>query len=749
MEGSNLDEFVWDSFSAPATQTLREIQWRGTSLSTSHSEFVISINTIALPGGTIWHVAGNAHETPVGATGYSDFRFTLPAGFTITGGQTYWMQIYAVQNVLPPNWQWSAGTTGNSTHFAQVPAVTGDFNYVNRAGDTAFTLLNSATEPVTITVNPMPAAGGSVTGGGTFNPGVNVTVNATPAGGRTFINWTEAGLVVSANASFTFAADGHKTLTANFSGPNTGPYVINAVVNPSIYGNVGGAGTYNADEIVDLDLSPADGVSFVGWTENGELVNLPNSGGGLYQFPAVEDRNLVANFTYTYNTFFINGVVSPANSGNVLLAGTAGLAGKSYNGGTLITITATPASGYRFVYWKQGAGLGDLSGVPHIVSSNPVLKHMVCYGTTLTAVFEPNNPVLTLSSFPVGGGTTTGGGTFPNGTNVTVNATPAVGYALASWLIGTNIVSSSPNYTFPLTTHTALKAFFVATNRTITATASPMEGGSVTGAGVVGNGASVTLTATPAPGYVFGSWTHGGAPAGTTNPVTFDAFDDYVFIANFTVAPGFVVSTSVAPAAGGTTGGDGNYNSGTPASLTATPNAGYYFVNWTEGGTPVSTSPVHAITVNANRALVANFAPGFTVTTVPSYAPSGIVTGGGGYGTGGNVTLLATPAAGYQFTGWTEGGTVVSVSNGYSFPAAADRTLIANFLPIVAISRTEPGTFGITWPASATDWIFQESPDLSPASWVDSELSINTNGEENQVLIPNPTGSRFFRLVLP
>lgn len=537
VEGSNFDEFVWDSFSLPATQTLREIQWRGTSLPASHSEFVISINTIALPGGTVWHVAGTAHETPVGATGYSDFRFTLPAGFVMTGGQTYWLQIYAVQNVLPPNWQWSSGTAGNSTHFAQVPAVTGDFNYVNRAGDTAFTLLNAATEPVTITVDRMPAAGGSVTGGGTFNPGVNVTVNATPAEGRTFINWTEAGLLVSANASFTFPADGNKTLTANFSGPNTGPYVINAVVNPSIYGNVGGAGTYDADELVDLDVSAADGVSFVGWTENGELVNLPNSGGGLFQFPAVADRNLVANFTYTYNTFFINGVVSPASSGTVLLAGTAGLAGKSYSGGTPITISATPASGYRFAYWKQGAGLGDLSGVPHIVGTNPVLKHLVCYGTTLTAQFEKNFPTLFTNSFPIGSGTTTGGGNYAHGSNVTVNAVPSVGYMFSKWRLVTNVLSIDPSYTYEITNDTTLTADFIAINRTIVASALPTESGSVTGAGIVGNGASVTLVAAPAPGYYFTGWTLDGLPAGTLNPVTFTALADHTFEANFNPLP--------------------------------------------------------------------------------------------------------------------------------------------------------------------------------------------------------------------
>lgn len=605
VDGGNLDEFAWDSFSVPATQTLREIQWRGTSLPASHTEFVIRINTIAMAGGTTWHVAGNAHETPVGDTGYSDFRFTLPAGFVMTGGQTYWLQVYAVQSEFPPNWQWSSGVNGNGTHYAQVPAITGDYNYVSRAGDTAFTLLNAATEPVTITVNRVPTAGGSVTGGGTFNPGDSVTVIATPADGRTFINWTEDGVVVSASASFTFAADGHKSLTASFNGVNTGPYVINAVVNPSIYANVGGAGTYNADEIVDLDLSPADGVSFVGWSENGEPVSLPYSGGGLYQFPAVADRNLVANFTYYGNTYFINGVVSPAYSGTVLLAGTAGLAGKSYSGGTPITITATPGSGYRFMYWKQGAGLGDLGGAPRIVSANPVLNHMVCYGTTLTAHFEKNFPTLSTSSYTAGSGSITGGGTYAHGSNVTVNAVPAVGYVFSKWRQGITVLGTDPSYTYTITNDTTLTADFIATDRTIIAAAVPTEGGSVTGAGVVGNGASVSLQATAEPGYFFSEWTLDGLPAGSGNPVTFNALADHIFEANF------------------------------------------------------------------------------------------------------------------------------------------------HPLPVLGITPAIAGEFSITWPDTLAGWVLQESPDLSPESWVDSARPLTTSGGKRSVTIITNDGRMFFRLARP
>lgn len=536
VNGNNSDEFVWDSFSTTNRQALREIHWRGTRSGTTPVDFQISINTIAIPGGTIWNTGDSAHETPTGTPGVYDYRFTLPAGFVLTAGQTYWLQIFATQNEWP-TWKWSAATGGNGSHYAQVPAITGDYRFILTGGDVAFTLLNTVTVPVTITVEALPAAGGTVTGGGTYAPGTNVTVQAIPDVDRMFLNWTEAGVVVSTNPDFTFAADGNKTLSANFSGPNTGPYVISAVANPSINGHVGGAGTFNADEVVDLDVSAVDGVSFMGWTENGELVNLPYLGGGLFQIIATADRNLVANFSYPNYSYYINRVVSPANSGSIITTA-PGFPSGSYPGGTFITLTAVPAPGYRFTHWRQGAGLGDLSGVPHGLSTNSVLRYMVCYGTTLTAVFEPNNPVLTVTPFPAGGGTVTGGGTFANGTMVTVNATPAVGYAFESWRIISNIVSVEANYTFPLTTHTALTAVFVATTNTVIADAAPVEGGSVTGAGTFGHGASVTLTAIPAPGFAFTNWTLGGVPAGTNNPVTFDALADYEFVANFVTASG-------------------------------------------------------------------------------------------------------------------------------------------------------------------------------------------------------------------
>ena len=536
--GSNLEEFVWDTFSVATNVTLREIQWRGTRAGATPGEFQITISTSVASFGTVWRAIGNANETPTGTSGVYDYRFTLPAGFALTGGQGYWLQIVGlVTNFYPyggSTWQWSAGTGGNNIHLAQIPAVTGDFRMAAVAGDVAFTLLDAATVPVTIAVNALPAAGGTAIGGGTFTPGTNVTVSATPAAGRAFINWTENGVIRSTNASFTFAADGSKTLSANFTGPNTGPYVITALAVPNGCGTVGGMGTFTAGDTVTLDVSPADGYDFVNWTENGNAV----SASLAYNFPATAPRNLYANFTILGLNMAVVGTPSPSYGGSVTAVGSPGTTAPYFPGGSSVTLTATPAPGYHFVNWIETPPAYE--GRPQRVvgiAGSPTYTHIVAFGMFLTANFEADFPALTLGVSPAASGTVSGAGAYANGSSVTANATPAVGYAFVNWKQGATVVSTNLGYTLTLTNPVSLTANFIATNRTITATAAPLAGGSVTGAGSYGNGASVTLTAIPATGYVFTNWTLGGAAAGTNNPVVFDALANYAFVANFAFAP--------------------------------------------------------------------------------------------------------------------------------------------------------------------------------------------------------------------
>lgn len=70
----------------------------------------------------------------------------------------------------------------------------------------------------------------------------------------------------------------------------------------------------------------------------------------------------------------------------------------------------------------------------------------------------------------------------------------------------------------------------------------------------------------------------------------------------------YSITVDVSSAVMGGVSGAGTYDSGTSCMLSATANAGYYFVNWTEGGVEQSTLADYTFTAGANRVLVANFA---------------------------------------------------------------------------------------------------------------------------------------------
>lgn len=143
--------------------------------------------------------------------------------------------------------------------------------------------------------------------------------------------------------------------------------------------------------------------------------------------------------------------------------------------------------------------------------------------------------------------------------------------------------------------------------------------------------------------------------------------------------PVYAVATSSSPTGAATTTGDGDYSQGTQATVEATPNANWAFVNWTENGAPVSTSPIYTFAVNANRDLVANFITAYTVTTTVRPPLGGSTTGAGTYTGGTEVTVSATVNPAYEFSDWSEFGLPVSTSPVYSFTVNGDRNLVANF----------------------------------------------------------------------
>jgi hypothetical protein len=95
----------------------------------------------------------------------------------------------------------------------------------------------------------------------------------------------------------------------------------------------------------------------------------------------------------------------------------------------------------------------------------------------------------------------------------------------------------------------------------------------------------------------------------------------------------YELTTAVFPASTGTAQGGGLYPQNATPQLTATPNTGFAFVNWT--GTTTSTNNPLSVTMDAAKSYTANFAELGTITT-----PTFTAVTGTGATLGGNVTDL-------------------------------------------------------------------------------------------------------------
>jgi hypothetical protein len=144
---------------------------------------------------------------------------------------------------------------------------------------------------------------------------------------------------------------------------------------------------------------------------------------------------------------------------------------------------------------------------------------------------------------------------------------------------------------------------------TVSATANDPSMGSVAGAGTYKEGATATLTATAAEGYEFVNWTVNDEVL-TDNPITITVNSDITAVATFkaieVVVPTYTVTVTANDTTMGAVTGAGTYAEGTIATLTATPNEGYEFVNWIVDDEVLTDNPLNLI-VTSDINIVATF----------------------------------------------------------------------------------------------------------------------------------------------
>lgn len=266
----------------------------------------------------------------------------------------------------------------------------------------------------------------------------------------------------------------------------------------------------------------------------------------------------------------------------------------------LVTLTATPAAGWRFDRWS-GVTPGD---------QNPIsVRYKYEAGdqdkrASAIAYFSQELQ-LEINVDPVGGGTTSpavGVYTHRVGDVVSLSATPAPGWRFDRWSDG-----GDQERDIVLNDNVSLTAYFKSLDERYTISAVPdfPSRGQVTGGGEYQYGDEVTLTATPTGDNVFVGWSDGYEGATRTITVKGDAS----YVAKFEYVRVLIPCRVNQTGTGMITGDGGDYTDkdhlfySVRQTIRAAARNGYRFIKWEDG----STNPVRTFYPRSGMRIVAYF----------------------------------------------------------------------------------------------------------------------------------------------
>src|SRR5438094_625219 len=261
---------------------------------------------------------------------------------------------------------------------------------------------------------------------------------------------------------------------------------------------------YDNGTVVTLTATPANGSTFEGWTGGG------CTGTGTCTLTLTANTTVFARFGVSSSvTRFTLSVTREGSSSGTVTSSPAGIAcgtacATTYDSGTAVTLTATPASYATFDGWTGGGCSG----------TGPCTLTLTA-DTTVTARFNVRRVTLSVSRQGTGGGTVTSSpagidcgtacaATYDSGSVVTLTATPAANATFDGWT-GGGCAGTGP-CTLTLTADTTVTARFSVRRFTLSVTLEGFGAGTVTSspagincgtacAATYDSGTVVTLTA--------------------------------------------------------------------------------------------------------------------------------------------------------------------------------------------------------------------------------------------------------------
>jgi uncharacterized repeat protein (TIGR02543 family) len=330
-----------------------------------------------------------------------------------------------------------------------------------------------------------------------------------------FTQWENS----STNASRSITAP---SATATYTASFNTQYQLTTAASPAAASSVTPAtgSYYNAGTVVNLNAPANTGYVFSGWTGS-----VANSALAATTVTMSGPQTVTANFN-------VNVTIASSPSNLTFIASGTGCSASA--GATPQVLAWTPGSSCTVTFPNpQGISAGSQYGFNQWENGSTSASRSITAPSspaTYTGSFNTQYQLTTLAS--AGGSVTPAtGGYYNSGTVVTLQANANSGYAFTGWT-GSVANPSSASTTVAMSAPQTVAATFTL-QYVLNLAVTPANGGSISGTiggqavscsttcSATGNaGSLVTLTATPAAGYSFTSWSACPFPSGTSCTAT-------------------------------------------------------------------------------------------------------------------------------------------------------------------------------------------------------------------------------------
>ncbi|NBU86614.1 MAG: hypothetical protein EBS13_04750, partial [Verrucomicrobia bacterium] len=466
--------------------------------------------------------------------------------------------------------------------------------------------------------------GGSVSGDGNFTHGSLASISATPDTGYSFTGWTGDGVADPISLDTSVDMSESRTISATFS---QNSYTLVVVAGDG--GSASGSGHFLHGTQASISATPQLGFSFEGWLGDG----LEQNDSTTTLVSMSEPRTVTAIFKNKNYYLDLNSSLGGSVSGE-----------GNYTYGDFVPIAAVPQDGYQFEEWS-----GDIEGN----LTSPSRTILIDSNKSITANFIPipeNHLVLSIISNPQNGGTTIGGGSYPNNSTVALSAVPLTGYEFLYWT-GLGIEDQNSSHT-QVTLKEDLSIIAHFQKKTFNLFITESEGGRTTGQDSYLFGSEANISAVANQGYRFTKWTGAGIKTPTATQTEIIITENQTISANFEIIK---YQLSVPVVSGGIVTGSGLYDYGSNVEITATPLPGYSFAGWLGPNLADSFSSTTQVRLTEDSNVTASFDRIVYPLTVNSTL-GGLASGDGKFYYGYKASITARPSYGYSFLKWNGSG---------------------------------------------------------------------------------------------